>query len=100
MRRAFFYARRTMALLLVLVVLAFVASLVYAIIEEPLGGSVLVLLLALLGGFLFLLWLVFRILGGIVRLIAGPRRKARGGLGAEYEDIVRSQDRRGGLRRH
>jgi hypothetical protein len=90
MRRTLFYARRTVAALLVIVGLWFAASFVYVVWTEPLGGGALILLLALLGGFLFLVWMVFKIFGGIIRFVAGPPRRDERvqGLGADYEQMV------------
>jgi hypothetical protein len=100
MRRAFFYARRTAAVLLVVFVALVVAMLVYAVVKEPLGGSILVLVLALFGGLLFLLWNVFRIFGRLILFVAGPsRREQSRGLGSEYEQMVRARTQRGWMHR-
>jgi hypothetical protein len=68
-------------------------------VEEPLGGSILVLLLIALAGLLLLVWSLFKGFGGLVRLVAGPSMKARpGGLGSDYELMIQAQ--RGGRRQH
>jgi hypothetical protein len=96
MRRTLFYLRRTLAAVLALVVIGFVAIVVVAAVKEPLGGSILILLLALLGGLLFLCWLAFRTLGRVIRFVAGPSRRGQtSGLGSDYEQMVRAQARRG-----
>lgn len=76
MRRGFFYARRALAALLVILGLSFVAGLIYLALTDPLGAAVLLALLAVLGGFMFLIWILVRAFGGMVRFVAGPSRRA------------------------
>src|SRR5438105_15809227 len=93
-RRAIFFARRAVAALIVLAIIWVVGSVAYVVVKEPLGGSILLLLLALMGGLLFLLWAVYKVFSGIVQFVAGPSTQARTqGLGAKanYEEMVRAQ---------
>jgi len=95
-RRAIFFARRAVAALIVLAIIWVVGSVAYVVVKEPLGGSILLLLLALIGGLLFLLWAVYKVFSGIVRFVAGPSTQARTqGLGANYEEMVRAQQSQG-----
>ena len=75
MRRSFLYARRTLALLLVLFVVWVVGLFIYDLLKTPAGWVVLLLLavfLALLGGLAFLFSALFRGFGGLIRFIARP----------------------------
>ena len=95
-RRAIFFARRAVAALIVLAIIWVVGSVAYVVVKEPLGGSILLLLLALMGGLLFLLWAVYKVFSGIVRFVAGSSTQARTqGLGANYEEMVRAQQSQG-----
>ena len=94
MGRTFFYARRVVAALIVLLVIWVVASIIYVAVAEPISGPILVLFLAFLGGLLFLFWAFWRVVSGVVRFVAGPSRHDRwSGLGSEYEQMVRAQQR-------
>jgi RsiW-degrading membrane proteinase PrsW (M82 family) len=95
MRPWLFYARRTLAVLLVIFALWFAAGLVYYEWTDPLGGGVLIVLLAILCGFVFLIVMLARILGSIVRSVAGsPRRPRSHRLGADYEALVTAKPHR------
>lgn len=95
MRRAFFYARRTVAVILVIIVVLFAIGFVLAARQDPLGGGLLILMLGLVGGFVFLVWATFKMIGGVVRFVAGPpRRQESRGLGADYEDMIQAQTSR------
>ena len=94
MGRAGLWTRRVIAAVVVLVVIWFVASFAYVIWKEPLGGSILLLLLGLLGGLLFFFWITLRAFGGLIRFLVRPTEPKTPGLGAEYEAMVRAQSGR------